>query len=327
MWKVFNQQLPTLSCLKCKKKFYTLRSTVKKGYYQDELITEMTKKTSKSFLPIINRGTWSRVYSITNSVQKILKELKEFDPNISVNIINLGCGFDTFFLSLRSTFDNYKYYEFDYSEIATKKIELIKKSEKIKNLIGEFEIKSGSLYSKFYYLLQCDCTDYQEFNKILCSISDFDFSSPTIVISECLLVYLKKEVSYKMLHNMTNNFKNLIFLEYDLVGAEDNFGKEMIINLLERDIRLYGYEDCPNVESQRERLIKSGFLTAEVCDMLTYYEKIIPKLERAKIESKEFVDELEEWNLLQSHACFGYGIKLDQKYEFLSDLLKFELNN
>jgi hypothetical protein len=287
----------------------------------------MTKKSSKSFLPIINRGTWSRVYCITSSVQKILKELNDLDPNLKVNILNLGCGFDTFFLSLRANYDNYRYYEFDYSEIVIKKLELIKKSQKIKNLIGTYEIKSGSLFSHFYSLLQCDCTDYQEFNKILCSISDFDFSLPTIVISECLLVYLKKDVSTQMLHNLTNNFKNLVFLEYDLIGAEDNFGKEMIINLLERDIRLYGYEDTPNIESQRERLIKSGFVTAEVCDMLTFYEKIIPKIERSKIESKEFVDELEEWNLLQGHACYGYALKLDQKYEFLSDILKFQFNN
>ena len=124
--------------------------------------------------------------------------------------------------------------------------------------------------------------------------------------------------------NLTKNFKNLIFLEYDLVGAKDSFGKEMVNNLIERDVRLFGYEDTPDVKAQTERLIKCGFSKAECVDMLEFYNKFIDQAEKSRIESLEFVDEFEEWNLLQNHSCFAYGVKLDEKFEYLADLIKLE---
>lgn len=287
----------------------------------------VSKRNHKQLIPILNRGTWSRVYSITNSIERVLTSVKEYNPEVNVNIINLGSGFDTLYFILQNKFDNFKYYEFDYNDIVYKKMELIKKSKVLSDVIthnNKFEIKigKGCLTSQNYSLYECDVINYEQFNQIICSIKDFDCSNPTIIIAECLLVYLKKEVSENILVNITSTFKNAIFLEYDLVGAHDSFGKEMVYNLLDRDIKLSGFEDTPDVMSQIKRLIKTGFKQVEVYDMLEYYEKYVDKMEKSRIEHLEFVDEYEEWRLLQSHACFGYGTKLEANYDYLNSALK-----
>ena len=298
-----------------------------KKYHDDPFVFEMEKKKSyKTFLPIINRGTWSRVYTIYSNISKILENIQENNPDIKVNIISLGAGYDTLYFKLKQNYNNFQYIEFDYSNITYKKIELIKKSTTLKellNLDGDSKVEKGNLLSKDYFLFECDITDNSAIDAKLCEIPNFDFTVPTIVLAECLLVYLKKETSYSILKNFTTIFKNIILLEYDLIGANDEFGKEMIHNLLEkRDIKLYGYEDVPDVHSQIERLKKTGFNQVEAYNMLEYYTNFLDINEKKRIEALEFVDEFEEWNLLQSHSCFGYGLKVEEKYSYLADIIK-----
>lgn len=137
-----------------------------------------------------------------------------------------------------------------------------------------------------------------------------DFSNLTIVLSECLFVYIEKEKTINLLKSLTSKFDNIIIFLYDLVGYNDNFGKEMEFNLMQRGIRIPGLIQVPDVKSQTERLIESGFLEAKVIDMLQYYRKIIDKTEKSRIEKLEFLDELEEFNLLQKHSCLGCAIKI-----------------
>ena len=43
--------------------------------------------------------------------------------------------------------------------------------------------------------------------------------------------------------------------------------------------------------------------------MYHIYFKVLPIEERKRIERLELMDEFEELNLLQKHACFGYASK------------------
>jgi len=142
---------------------------------------------------------------------------------------------------------------------------------------------------------------------------NIDFTKPTIVLSECLLVYLDKSATIEVLKHINQSFKNVIFFLYDLIGPEDNFGKEMEINLADRNIRIPGFEQVPNCEAQTNRLLKSDFQVAKVVDMLDYYRHYVNKQELHRIEKLEFLDELEEFNLLQKHACFGVALKIEDK--------------
>jgi hypothetical protein len=287
------------------------------------------KKNHKIFLPILNLGTWTRLNAIKTSVDKILTTFQENEPNLKINILNLGAGFDTMYFLLKQKFNNFKYIEFDYKEINIKKIELIKKSKLLKNTINnsensedKFIIKEGSFISEDYFILDCDVIDQNKFSKILSEIPNFDASVPTIVIAECFLVYIKKKTTMSILENISKNFKNLIFIEYDLIGANDNFGREMVLNLLDRGVKLFGYEDVPDSKSQIDRLHTTGFTQVEMISMLEYYEKHIEPSEKNRTKHLELFDEFEEFNLLQAHSCFGYGAKLEEQYEYLYDVLK-----
>ena len=197
--------------------------------------------------------------------------------------------------------------------------------EEIANSLANLKISGGNIQAKDFNLIECDIANQDKINLKLNEIPDFDFNALTIVITECVLVYMKKDESYAMLKNLTQMFNNIVFLQYDLVGAKDSFGREMIHNLLERDVKLYGYEDVPDVQAQLARLFECGFVEAEVYNMLEYYNNFIDQNEKKKIDHLEFMDEFEEWNLLQAHACFGYGTKLDASFSYIADVLK--LNN
>lgn len=107
----------------------------------------------------------------------------------------------------------------------------------------------------------------------------------------------------------------------------------MEFNLMQRNIRIPGLNQVPDTKAQISRLIDSGFSEAKVVDMLQYYRKYIDKVEKSRIEKLEFLDELEEFNLLQKHSCFGCAIKIskDNKEMEIEDLKKcvdlFNFNN
>jgi len=79
-------------------------------------------------LPIINRGTWSRVFAITSTVDKVVNSLKiniENKDQRQLQIINLGAGLDTLYFNLKDKYEdqvNLKFIELDYEQIVQKKV-------------------------------------------------------------------------------------------------------------------------------------------------------------------------------------------------------------
>ena len=76
--------------------------------------------------PIINRGTWARVHAYR---QLILRFLESFKDAEKVNILSLGCGYDTTFFWLLDKHPelakNVVYIEVDYDQVVNRKIEII----------------------------------------------------------------------------------------------------------------------------------------------------------------------------------------------------------
>lgn len=106
------------------------------GYFKDDYSKEFLKKKKKMF-PIINRGTWARVYAYRAMIIKFLQAYHEQE----VNILNLGAGFDTTFFWLHDSIqkgeikdvsiDKLSFVEIDYTEIVVKKIAFLKKSDNL----------------------------------------------------------------------------------------------------------------------------------------------------------------------------------------------------
>jgi tRNA wybutosine-synthesizing protein 4 len=274
------------------------------NYYKDPFILYMEPGMNhKKFLPLINRGTYCRVYAINSKLHEILNNFRKLEEykNSKINIIILGSGFDTTYFNLMSEgYKNIEVFEYDYKKIIDKKLQYISKHKQLSEIINKNKNN--------YHLIDCDITNKKLFSESLSKIKS-DENDLTIVICECLLVYIDKDVTIEMLSNINNTFSNVYILEYDLIGPDDPFGKEMIDNLKNRDINLRGFNEVKNVQDQIDRLKEAKFEDINIVDMYYVYFKLLPIEDRRRIERLELMDEFEELNLLQKHACFGYASK------------------
>ena len=274
------------------------------NYYKDPFILYMEPGMDhKKFLPLINRGTYCRVYAINTKLHEILNNFKKLNENkdSKINILILGSGFDTTYFNLMDEgYTNIDIYEYDFKNIIDKKNKIISKYKILSDIIKNNKNN--------YHLIDCDITNKKLFSESLNKINNSE-NNLTIVICECLLVYIDKEVTVEMLSCITNRFDNVYILEYDLIGADDPFGKEMVDNLKTRNINLRGFNDVKNIKDQIERLKEVKFEDVHMVDMYYVYFKLLPPNDRNRIQRLELMDEFEELNLLQRHACFGYGSK------------------
>ena len=83
--------------------------------------------------PIINRGTWSRVFSITWTIDRVINNLKSNNKlsdnkdGVQLQIINIGCGLDTLFFNVKDKYENLlniNFVDFDYEQIVKKKVRI-----------------------------------------------------------------------------------------------------------------------------------------------------------------------------------------------------------
>jgi len=80
--------------------------------------------------PIINRGTWARVYAI----RQILKRFLSMYAGVSkVNIISLGAGYDSTYFWLKKNDpaidEKVDYIEIDFNQVVKRKVGIIKEKQ------------------------------------------------------------------------------------------------------------------------------------------------------------------------------------------------------
>lgn len=83
-----------------------------------------------------------------------------------------------------------------------------------------------------------------------------DKERPTLIITECLLVYLKAEDSEKVLKGFAELFPAIAILNYEMIEPCDRFGQQMIENIEMRGVTLLGINDCPSTGAQAKRLTR-----------------------------------------------------------------------
>uniref|UniRef100_A0A2K6CTG6 Leucine carboxyl methyltransferase 1 n=1 Tax=Macaca nemestrina TaxID=9545 RepID=A0A2K6CTG6_MACNE len=131
---------------------------------------------------------------------------------------------------------------------------------------------------------------------------------PTLLIAECVLVYMTPEQSANLLKWAASSFEAAMFINYEQVNMGDRFGQIMIENLRRRQCDLAGVETCKSLESQKERLLSNGWETASAVDMMELYNRL-PRAEVSRIESLEFLDEMELLEQLMRHYCLCWATK------------------
>jgi tRNA wybutosine-synthesizing protein 4 len=79
------------------------RNAASLGYFKDDY-SQYFLKTKKKMFPIINRGTWTRVFAVRQVMERFLKAYSSKVKNgeiETIQIVGLGAGFDTSYFWIR----------------------------------------------------------------------------------------------------------------------------------------------------------------------------------------------------------------------------------
>lgn len=165
--------------------------------YMVDPFSKLFLKNKRKLYPIINRGTWARVQAYRQIVLKYLNALKNVEEGgKKINILSLGSGYDTMFFWLKEFYPdisaNICYIEVDFDKVVERKIEVIKKNANLLNMIEDpkFPESTSDINASNYKLLACDVRKTDELSYMLTEEYKVDNTAPTLILTECLLIYL-----------------------------------------------------------------------------------------------------------------------------------------
>lgn len=287
-------------------------SSCRKGYFSDPFLEPLIdglrrlgpqKDLSLEKFPIINRGTYVRVRGISDVVDRFL-------ACGGSQIVSLGAGSDTRPFALLPHHPQLLYHELDFAANTTKKIAAIARSPQLATAVGFDSAQSSDteIHTDRYHL---HAVDLRSLKHDTAPLTGMDSSRPTLVISECCLCYLEPEDSDQVLKWTLQNFPQAAVVLYEPIGRDDSFGRTMIQNLAVRGISLPSLQTLPTVEAQVCRLSRLGFSHSHGADMAHVHHSWIDAADQQRISGLEFLDEVEEMDLLFAHYCIVWGSTWD----------------
>ena len=243
-------------------------------------------------------------------------------------IISLGAGSDTRFFRLMAqpTRPPVVYHELDFGSNTYQKVTAISRSSELTGCITPplfLSPEHQALYSPTYNVHPVDLRDLHpvlEGRSHPPSLRNLDPTLPTLLISECCLIYLPPTAA----DLVVKYFSSYIFpptvplalLLYEPIHPYDSFGKVMVSNLASRGIVLQTLHKYSDLEAQKERLRCLGFTSEQRAADIDYiWEKWIPSEEKERVAGLEMVDEVEEWRMLAKHYCVSWGWRSDNGAE------------
>lgn len=206
------------------------------------------------------------------------------------------------------------YHEIDFPTNTFAKIAAIQRHPSLHEKLLHKPTSSTSYQSETYNIHALDLRD-------LClsrdeaapdSIPNLDPNIPTLILSEMCLVYLQPEKVQSIVQSLLSKcFKPtaaVALVLYEPILPEDAFGRTMISNLQTRNIHLPTLTTYPELPDQRARLQGYGFTTcAKAVDTSFVWRNWVPEAEKERVASLEFLDELEELELLLRHYCIAWA--------------------
>ena len=275
-------------------------------------------------------GTYVRTTAIDDLVTRFLAT----DDEQRKQIISLGAGSDTRALRLLSNNSNRPvYHELDFSVNTTSKIRTIRATPLLQKALGLGENNvtisemADALHSPWYHIHPVDLRslpkrhDQEEEDGKSKTARDIleetvDPTLPTLLISECCLVYLSPTEADAVVHYFTNTLfprrhnvtAPLGLILYEPIRPDDAFGRVMVSNLATRGIHLQTLHRYASLEAQRKRLKEQGFDRGQDAVHVDFiWERWVSEGEKERIAGLEMLDEMEEWRLLARHYCVAWG--------------------
>ncbi|KAL3468045.1 leucine carboxyl methyltransferase 1 [Aspergillus heterothallicus] len=307
-------------------------SAVGLGYLEDSfarVLTPLGQETRR--LPIINRGTYVRTTAIDQLVARFLGLTPESDSawkQKKKQIISLGAGSDTrvFRLLQSDPAPNIIYHEIDFGVNNAAKIKAIRGTPLLQRVLGHREDVTISdtgdaLHSPIYHIHPIDLRTLAHQSEAIVSegVSRLQetvvTTLPTLIISECCLVYLSPEEAAGVVRYFTQTLfakseksETLALVIYEPIRPDDAFGRTMVANLATRGIQLQTLHEYASLEAQRGRLRHQGFDAGQAAaDVDFLWERWVSEEEKERVAGLEMLDEMEEWKLLAQHYCVAWG--------------------
>ncbi|KAF8430226.1 S-adenosyl-L-methionine-dependent methyltransferase [Tirmania nivea] len=275
--------------------------------------------------PLINRGTYTRTTAIDKLVVQFLKGVPAGQRK---QIVSLGAGSDTRYWRLKERGGEWTrglvYHELDFAEVARKKAERVKRWGVLSKALEleenttfghgvDIDQNTGNITSPGYYLHAIDIRLLKPGLPASSLPATIETTIPTLIISECCLIYLAPAEADGILSFFTTTFvpsHPLSIILYEPIGSDDAFGKVMIQNLATRGIALQTLKKYSTLSRQKERLRMLGFKGGQAAgDVDWIWENWVGASEKGRLARLEMLDEVEEWKLLARHYCVVWGWK------------------
>ncbi|KAF8913544.1 leucine carboxyl methyltransferase [Mucidula mucida] len=288
-------------------------SAVQKGYLTDPFVSAFVPRAhlQPPRPPLINIGTYVRTVAIDELVAQWLALSR--DAETQCQIVSMGAGSDSRFWRIATGEHNShlsKYIEIDFSEITSKKAMTIRKSKALGSVLGDpakIQVSGGGtgLKSPRYNLIPADLRrpPQESLASILFEGPEplLSSSQPTLLLFECVLAYIQ--------HFSDGILGSVV---YEMFGLEDSFGRVMVNNLKSRQVDLPGAAPYPTQESLPSRFLNVGFTAAAAISLRDIRLQYISRTEINRISTLEFLDEVEELNLVLQHYAITWGLSLPQ---------------
>lgn len=254
-----------------------------------------------SSYPVMNYGTYLRTVSIDLELNAILQKIGK---DQRVQVIDLGGGSDLRMIPLICNCPNLEFIDVDYSESTQVKSRALWETPVIREALKlQQPNKSGQLVSSDRYkLISCDLNNLSQTGAELDRVTDVE--APTIIITECVLCYMKQEASQRLIEYLIEHYKRGYWVSYDPIGGSnenDRFGTIMQANL--RDSRNLEMPTLMIYNSKEKYADRFKPWKTTVEDMWEMFEKI-PQDEIKRLKSLQFLDEVEELKVMQTHYVF-----------------------
>ncbi|MEW5297761.1 MAG: hypothetical protein WDW36_000945 [Sanguina aurantia] len=232
----------------------------------------------------------------------------------TLQVLVLGAGFDTAWFQLqREGRAPARYLELDFKEVTRKKAAIIAAKPALLSalLLQPDEILdpvAGEVVTQRYTLMPVDLRDLDAVKGAL-QRAGFDRTTPTYILSECVLVYMEPAEASQLVTWLGEYFSNAAMVVYEQVNPNDAFGRQMVSNLESRGCPLRGLAATPTLAAHQQRFTSNGWQRATSLDLDTLYSSYLDPKDKARIERLEIFDEFEEWHLIQSHYALTIGIQ------------------
>ena len=193
-------------------------AAVRAGYYPDPFAHRFVSGPCPSPGPLINRGHFIRVMAL----ESIVRQFLEAATAEHAQIISLGAGFDTRFWLLNAGGTRPKrFIELDQAEVVARKAAIVRSSPDLLAALPEGAAcvtpRGIASSGAGYHLAIADVRDLGQLSSAL-DAAGWEPSQPTLLLAECVLVYLPPADSVALLEWFAARAEHLAMIAYEQIG-------------------------------------------------------------------------------------------------------------